>query len=231
MSAVLLDFPTRASMRTLIEKGDHKEANQALAFVQSAFEQGSINDRELAKAFTAFDHYIPAMAEALENWVEAMPNSYVARLARAKYLVAKAGFYRGYGLPREVSQEHWDVFGACFKRAHEDLQRSLELTPKPILSHVLLMHMSIVGGGDFDHHYQAAMQLYPDSLRARAMKMWRLRAEWGGSLEQLKEYVDSVEHASLPEAEHTAMQAEYFEARGHWFEHFEKDKTQAQKAY
>lgn len=218
-------------MRALIEKGEYKEANQALAFVQSAFEQGSINDREADKAFSAFEHYIPAMAETLENWVEAMPNSYVARLARAKYLVAKAGFYRGYGLPREVSQEHWDVFGACLKRANEDLQRSLELTAKPVLTHAVWMHMCVLTSGDFDHHYQAAVQLYPQSLEARGMKMWRLRAEWGGSLEQLKEYVDSDEHAGLPQEERAFMQSKYYEARGHWFAHFERDKAQAKKAY
>jgi tetratricopeptide (TPR) repeat protein len=63
------------------------------------------------------------------------------------------------------------------------------------------------------------------------MKMWRLRQEWGGTLEQLKEYVESAEHTQLPEEERKKMQAGYLEAKAHWLAYFEDDTQRALKFY
>lgn len=231
MAKDLLEFPTRSRIRALIESGNYIEVDQVLVFIQKGFEQGGISDSDLSKAFKVFDSYIPRFSETLENWVDAMPSSYPARLARAKYLVSKAGFHRGYSRSRDVKQEDWDIVRACYERASEDLYRSLELTSTPILSYVTLMHMNIIAGGDFEGNYQQAIRIFPASMEARRMKMWHLRQEWGGSLESLKEYVDSDEHKIVTPEYRQRMQATYYEARGHWFEHFENDSSQAEKEY
>jgi hypothetical protein len=121
MSVFIEEIPNRDQLRKTVESGDLKEVNTLLTLMQSAFERGGLNDRELNKAFLAFDSFIESLADPLDQWVDQMPGSYVARLARAKFLVAKAGFYRGYTRSREVSQENWDVVHACYERASEDL--------------------------------------------------------------------------------------------------------------
>lgn len=230
-SSFLVEFPSRASMRALLEQGNWREADQSLLLLQAAFEQGSLSDVSLNRAYAVFDQYLPSISTTLEDWVEAKPGSYVARLARAKHLVAKAGFHRGYTRARDVKQEDWDIISACYQRAAEDLYRSLELTAKPILSFTTLMHMSIIGGGDFENQYEQAIAVHPMSMEARRMKMWRLRQEWGGSLDSLKDYVESDEHRDLKDEDKLWMQAKYHEARGHWFEYFENNMAEAERAY
>jgi TPR repeat protein len=74
------------------------------------------------------------------------------------------------------------------EKARADLEHSLQLSPKPYLSHVYLMVAACHCGrrGQGETHYEAAVKLAPQSVELRLQRMTDLEPRWGGSVPKME---------------------------------------------
>jgi tetratricopeptide (TPR) repeat protein len=128
---------------------------------------------------------------ALDDWVRRQPSSYVARVARAHFFYWRAWDARGTGRMADVPKDRAREMRNYLSKAKTDLERSRGLTGKPYLSHVLLMSVARTQGDRAAEksHYVEAVKLAPDSVNARLLHMRALEPRWGGSYQEMEDYL------------------------------------------
>lgn len=170
-----------------------------LSELQHKFEADPEGESPLRDAFRAIEQP-PARTErdmdgALDNWVARFPRSYVALTARGRYRLHRGLEARGSKFVAETSRHQIEEMKRHFAMAREDLQRSLALTRKPLLSHLGLyaMAMRTREDGDGEAYYTAAVAYAPRSEALRELRMESLRPRWHGSLNQMEAYARETE--------------------------------------
>ena len=70
----------------LLRQSRYVELDAKMNGIQRSYEAGTITDERLLHEFRAFYDTDPALADRYDAWVEKMPRSYSALLARGIYL-------------------------------------------------------------------------------------------------------------------------------------------------
>lgn len=182
--------PVQREVLALLERRDTAGLEQLLAGQQAAYERDPAQSAKLENAFRAFDKAARRTEPTLDRWVEASPSSYAARVARASYYISQGLDARGSAYISETPPENLESMQHYLGRARADLERSLELSAKPYLSHVYLMTVARVGGGRHRAapHYAAALELAPRSVELRLRRMTDLEPRWGGSRREMEAF-------------------------------------------
>ena len=182
--------PVQREVLALVERRDLAGLERVLGEHQAAFERDAAQSARLENAFRAFGK-LPRSAEpALDEWVQKLPASYSARLARASYYISQGLDARGTEFISETAEENLDTQRFFFDKAKADLEASLKLSAKPYLAHVYLMTTACYCGGPKkgEAHYEAAVKLAPQSVELRLQRMRDLEPRWGGSVESMEEF-------------------------------------------
>jgi Zn-dependent protease with chaperone function/TPR repeat protein len=184
---VALD-PVQREVLALLERRDMAAVERMLAEHQLAFERDPAASAKLENAFRAFGKLRRSAEPTLDEWVQASPSSYVARIARASYYLGQGIEARGTDYISETPEENLETMRFYLEKAHADLERSLELSAKPYLAHVYLMSAARYGAGrgSEEAHYEAALKLAPQSVELRLRRMTDLEPRWGGSLAEMQ---------------------------------------------
>lgn len=145
----------------------------------------------LADAFYAFQMQSTEPAALLDEWVERFPKSYAARLARGVYFSRMGWEQRGTQSARETSAENFRGMQHYFALARGDLEASLAMSPRPVLSYQYLINIANTGHSYAEAAFwlDNALKLDPYAARVRTAYLYGLRPEWGGSLEEMEEFV------------------------------------------
>ncbi len=180
--------PDQARLRGLLEAGNYGQLDAELSTYQDAYRRGAIGDEETAKAFIVLQRSDPDLRPAYDKWVAEKPGSYVARLARGYYLMNLGYLARGGAYRAKTSKAQFADMHGLFKVAQEDLEASLKLDSKPVLSYGTLIAIAQGQGRreDAASYVINAIALDPYVYTARAAYLASLRPEWGGSLEQME---------------------------------------------
>jgi TPR repeat protein len=180
--------PSRVKLRALLDAGEFAQLDAELSAYQTAYRNGLINDEAAAKAFNALQRSDPDLRPLYDKWVEQIPQSYVARVARGYYLMMLGYSARGSGYSSETTQAQFGDMRVLFRAAQTDLETSLKLDAKPTLTYRTMMAMGRALGARerIVEYYKAAIALDPRVYTARASYLIALRPEWGGSLEQME---------------------------------------------
>src|SRR5579863_3527977 len=103
---------------------------------QHAYARGAINDEQLREVFRGFYFTTPTLASNFDEWIAQFPRSYVAHLARGIYYKKIGQELRGGQAASETSREQFRAMEQAFVKASTDLEESLSLDPKPLLTYV-----------------------------------------------------------------------------------------------
>lgn len=183
--------PGQRRIAELLGKREYAELERLLGGLQLEFERESASVKALEDAFRTF-RKIPLGAEGdLNEWVRQSPSSYAARVARGGFYMNQGLDARGENWASETSDERIQAMRQYMAKATGDLERSLEFTSKPYLSHRLLMSVSLYAGSrdTTKARFVEAAKLAPRSAQLRLTYMISLEPRWGGSLAEMEAFV------------------------------------------
>jgi tetratricopeptide (TPR) repeat protein len=200
--------------------------------LQRKFEQGKITSENLRDAFRAFYPTDRDLAAKYDGWVKAYPKSYVARLARAIYY-KKLGFEeRGGGYISETSRAQLHNMDTALGKAIKDFGDSIPMTSKPFLSYFHMIDIgSAYAGPTYTRQlFDSAVRLDPRSADVRLKFMSALQAKWGGSLDDMQQFLEECRHANLPASQFRKLESMVYEDEG-WERENDGDHAGAEAAY
>jgi tetratricopeptide (TPR) repeat protein len=217
----------------LLRSEHFQELDSEYSALQLKFEKGKISGENLRDAFRAFYPTDKDLAAKYDGWVKAFPKSYVARLARAIYY-KKVGFEeRGENYISQTTDAQLHNMDTAMGKAIKDFGDSIAMTPKPYLSyfHMIDIGRAYVGPGNTRRLYEQAVNLDPRSLDVRLKFMSALQAKWGGSLEEMRQFLEECRHANLPPAQFHKLESMVYEDEGWERENNDGDHAGAETAY
>jgi tetratricopeptide (TPR) repeat protein len=184
--------PTQSETRALLDSNQFAELDRRFSAVQRNYKDGSISDEDLRAAFRAFYPTDAALEQKYTAWIAQFPKSYVARLARAIYYVWVGRERRGGNVISETREEQLRGMEAAFAQASKDLDVSLHLDDKPLLTYAQEMDIvRYVSNGDSARAIlQTANKIDPDNVVVREKYMGTLMTRWGGSEEEMRAFVE-----------------------------------------
>jgi tetratricopeptide (TPR) repeat protein len=194
--------PTQSETRALLDSNQFAELDRRFSAVQRNYKDGSISDEDLRTAFRAFYPTDAALEQKYTAWIAQFPKSYVARLARAIYYVKVGQKRRGENFISDTSEEQLAGMDAAFAQASEDLDASLHLDDKPLLTYA--QEMDIVRNvGNHDGAraiLQAAIKVDRNNVVVRQKYMGTLIPRWGGSEEEMRAFLEESRREGLSAA-------------------------------
>jgi len=136
---------------------------------------------DAADAFAMAD---PALAPLLDAWVERQPPTFAAYLARGAYRSELAWFYRGTAASEKTTKARFEKQKATLELARADLERAIELNPRALAPHVLLVRNAKADDSG-EREFERGVAKFPLSFNLHHQRLVDLTPRWGGSLEQV----------------------------------------------
>jgi tetratricopeptide (TPR) repeat protein len=193
----------------LLLKGDFQHLEQYFSSIQGRFRSGRVSAEELRNAFRAFYPTDRSLAPKYDAWVINYPNSYVARVARGIYY-KKIGYEeRGGNYISETGELQIAKMDQAMRSAISDFGASIQMDPKPFLSYFNMIDItSSYGGIAYTREiYDHAISLAPTFVDVRRKYMLALEDKWGGSLEQMQEFLNECRRQALPKSQLNALES------------------------
>ena len=192
-----------AQSRELLRQQQYAELDRRMNGYQEAYRNGTLDEFSLLQAFAAFSLADPALASHFDAWIAAYPNSYAARLARGIYYFKSGVQTRGTRFAEHTTEAQINGMKFYLAKSRPDLQASLALDPKPLVSYNYLIRIGMEFG-DHDGNRQllaAALRLDPVALIARRPYLISLETRWGGSLSEMVNFLEDSRNAGLSDSQ------------------------------
>lgn len=180
----------------LLMNQEFDQLNDEVEKLLNAFRGKQINEFELDAHLDAFTRLIPVASGALDNWVAHSPDLAIPYYARARFRLHAAWDVRGNNYVSNTSKSAMDGFINLRKAAVQDIEKALELaTELPSITALAIdIYMTSTNDRDkLEAVFERAQKETPNSLLVHSRYFYSKTPRWGGSDEQLKEF---VEHSS-----------------------------------
>ncbi|MDO8991176.1 MAG: DUF4034 domain-containing protein [Sideroxyarcus sp.] len=125
----------------LLSTKRYEELDQLYKQYVDLYADHQITAEELAKKFGTFAR-TPGLDPRYDEWIEAFPASYSARLARGICRSNSAWEKRGSNMARNTSDAQFRGFGETLLEARSDLEASLALDSRPVNSYRYLIRVT-----------------------------------------------------------------------------------------
>jgi uncharacterized membrane protein YjgN (DUF898 family) len=184
-----------------LKSGDYETVNRYFEDLQHRYETGGLSDQQLYQGFHALYEDEAGNARYFNQWVQAHPDSYVARVARGTYYYRMAMAARSDDyVTRQSAPIRARRIESYFALARPDLKASLKLTARPYLSALYLLNVEIVGGSpDLRRQWlDLGTSIDPKGVMIRKRYLISLQPLWGGSIDQMRAYIDECAQQGLP---------------------------------
>jgi tetratricopeptide (TPR) repeat protein len=211
---------TREDILAMLQQGDYDGLDLRLNALQKRFEEDAGAEDALLGGFRVFGAVhsdTDAVEQALTGWVERYPQSYAARLARGIFYIDRGLDARGTQYASKTSARQFEQMEHWFERGREDLNASLELSSKPLLTHMWLITQAMRSRADHgeERYYRTALAYAPRSIELRVLYMTQLEPRWGGSYEEMEAHAKDSEAALGPGEQINRLYRMIAEDRGH----------------
>jgi hypothetical protein len=185
----------------LLKSRKYAELEAYYSNVQKRYETGALNDEQLYTEFRALYEDAAANERYFTAWAKLFPQSYPARLARGAYYYRMAWFVRGEKLISETPPDQIQEMQRYAALARPDLLASFEMTHKPYLTALYMLNLTILVGPleERQKWFEIGTQMDPENLFVRQRWMFSLQPRWGGSYEQMNEFLADCKRQHLPE--------------------------------
>ena len=180
-------LPDRLHIISLLKNHQFSKLESLLSGFQKAYEQGAIAERSVATAFVSFSNSDSSLELQLNEWVESMPQSYAAHLARGYYYQHLGWLSRGSGYSRQTTDTQFQDMRNLFTHASDDFNKALSLNPKLVLAYRHLISMAMAKGDQksVDQLYTDAIQIDPASYVLRDQYLFSLQPKWRSSVDRM----------------------------------------------
>lgn len=219
--------------RKLLDAGQFKSLDAHFSAVQADYELGALNDEDLRVAFRVFYDTDPALAPEYDKWVSQFPKSYVAHLARGLYYTEIGERSRGAKALSETPSQRIEDMDAAFHRAIADLDASLSLDRKPLLTYLYELFIA-TNGGDLDKDRQlldSAIKIDPANFIVRAEYMTTIETRWGGNQSMMQAFLDECRHLNLSDRQLRVLESVIAEDEGWIHLYVDGNYAAAEAAY
>jgi len=190
----------------LLRQSRYVELDGKMNGIQRSYESGKITDERLLHEFRAFYDTDPALAGRYDAWVEQLPRSYSALVARGIYLRYVGKQARGTAYIEDTPPRQIAIMSTYVSKAMRDYNASLTLTKKPLLTYhsiIAATMLDAMPGGD-----ELARRMLDESIRVdprnfvvRYKYFASLQTRWGGSLPQMLEFEKQARAAGLSDVQ------------------------------
>jgi tetratricopeptide (TPR) repeat protein len=197
--AASLQPPSQSETRALLDANRFAELDQRFSAIQQGYKNGSVTDVELRDAFRVFYPTDAALEPEYTAWITQFPKSYVAHLARAIYYKKVGQESRGTDSIANTTDEQVRGMEAAFSKALSDLHASSKLDDEPLLTYLHELDINSYEG-DAERNRElldAALRIDPHEVIAREKYMVTLEPRWGGSLQQMHEFLEESKQAGV----------------------------------
>jgi tetratricopeptide (TPR) repeat protein len=213
--------PSAKETWELLQSDRFAELDRRFTAMQSAYTNRTATDEDLRAAFRVFYKPDAALAPKYDLWVSTFPKSYVARLWRGIYYTRVGDTLRGKQLRDETPPERLTAADIAYEKAKEDLDASVVLNPKPLLSYVHAMTITgqygdLAGSRRLLDH---AISIDSNNYIARAKYMTVSETRWGGSQEMMQDFLGECRQAKLSEVQMHQLESVIAEDQG-WIHQF-----------
>ena len=183
--------------------GTLRELDAKMNGIQRSYELGKITDERLLHEFRAFYDTDPALASQYNAWIEKMPRSYSALLARGIYLRYLGKEARGSRYIEDTSRQQIELMSTYLAKAMRDYNASLTLTKKPLLTYHAILAVTMLEGDDdlARRMLNESIRVDPRNFVVRYKYFATLQTRWGGSLEQMLDFEQQARAAELSDAQ------------------------------
>lgn len=185
----------------LLAKNDIRAVEKYFSDVQRGFEKGNLSEIELRNAFRPFYDLDENAANNLIAWAASDPGSYVAHLGLGIYYRRLGTSARGGKFMSDTPQSSVDRMTGYFVKAEKELRSSLALTKRPYLSIFHLLTIStLVGDRTASQEFlRKGNEILPSNSLVRNRYAISLTPRWGGSYEQLEQFLSATRAEGLPQ--------------------------------
>lgn len=191
-----VEFPDKLEFVQMLKDGKFKALDARIAAYQKAYEAQRASEKEDLVVFIleAFRSTEPALEPKFNQWIEQMPKSYSARLARGRYYRHLGWSSRGAASAGETSRERIVKMQDYFAKAVQDYQDALSLNPKLSVAYASLIEIAMAYGArkSIEDFVQQALKVDPYSFEVGRSYVWSLQPKWGGSLATMIAFVTSM---------------------------------------
>jgi hypothetical protein len=190
----------------LLRHARYVELDAKMNGIQRSYELGHITDERLLHEFRAFYDTDPALADRYNAWIEQMPRSYSALLARGIYLRYLGKEARGSAYIDDTPRPQIEIMSAYLAKAMRDYNASLPLTKKPLLTYhsiiAVTMFEPVMGDDGLARRMlDESIRVDPRNFVVRYKYFASLQTRWGGSLEQMLDFEKQARAAGLSDAQ------------------------------
>jgi hypothetical protein len=185
-----------------LKSGNYSALEQYYSQRQSDYEAGKASDEQLYASFRKLYENNWDNEGNFDRWLQAYPASYSATLARGAYLYRMAWSVRGDRYFPETSNEQVAAMRNYLARARPALLASLKMTRKPYLSTLYLLNAALLDSrkDERSHWFELGTALDPQNTLLRIRYMWGLRPRWGGSYDEMQNFLHQCEDQKLQPA-------------------------------
>jgi len=181
----------KAELRALLSAERFAQLDAQLSSHQERYRNGEIDDEQAFEPFVALTVIDSDLRGSYDRWIVQYPHSYAARLARGYYLSGLGWAARGLDFASQTTQHRFTDMRGYFQEAMADLQASLALDTKPVLSWSAMIRVARGDPrfGDIGSYLAQATALDANVYTARMSYLLGIRPEWGGSVEAMERFV------------------------------------------
>lgn len=149
----------------------------------------------IGDAIDAFSIPDPSLQRIFDRWIETIPESPDARLARGAYWTSLAWAARGHKSIAETTSAQLDAMREYVGRALQDVHDAIRLDPDFGEAFFYLVNLHSMTGGDEQRRqaFEAGANVNPHSYRLRFAYMNSLLPRWGGSYAEMEAFAAESE--------------------------------------
>lgn len=227
------DLPSHAEIVSLLSNQKYPELDRRLTLAQRAYARGAISDEQLREVFRGFYFTTLTLASNFDEWIAQFPRSYVAHLARGIYYKKIGQERRGGQAASETSDEQFQAMKQAFAKASSDLEQSLSLDPKPLLTYVHQLTIDQLLGKSAEERaiLEQSIALDKNNFIVRDAYMNALQTRWGGSFQQMQDFMEECRKAHLSASQLGSLQAQIADEEAWDHRYIEGDTDAAVRAY
>lgn len=187
-------LPGYLELRVQLKAGNYEQLEATLRRYQRGFEAGRHSDEVVHYVFAAFATTDKSIEDALNAWVQARPDSYVASSARGYYRWRLGWAVRGYGWSKDTDPRRFEAMVGYFRPAARDLERAILLDRRLSVAYALLvnMHMAMGQRAGMTWARDRGLVPVPGSREIRLRYLYGTLPKWGGSIAEIEGFVGAT---------------------------------------
>jgi hypothetical protein len=196
----------------MLSTREYEELEQRFKQYLDLYTRNAITAEELSIKFDTFSK-TPGLETRYDEWINAYPQSYSARLARGIYRVTDAWEKRGDQMAHRTTTAQIRGFNEILKDAYSDLNLSIPLYARPVSSYRYLIRASKGLGLRTERKLlDSALKFDPKAYDVRSEYFDAITPRWGGDEVTMARFLKESNKSSMSDDNKKRLEGTYYYA-------------------